>query len=110
MKTLLSIILVAMALVGTASAGTETLTVGLTATTLSSSTIPNSWSPSATCVCVLETTAARFTLDGTTNPTTSVGVLLSAGQTLKLNGRAEMQNLKIISAGTSTATMGCTCN
>lgn len=109
MKTLLSIILVAMALVGTASAGTQTLTVGLTATSLSTA-IPDNWSPLANCVCVLETTAARFTLDGTTTPTTSVGVLLSAGQTLKLNGKAEMQNLKIISAGTSTATMGCTCN
>lgn len=110
MKTVFAIIMAALALVGTAYAGTETLTVGLTATNLSAATIPDNWSYQATCVCTLETTAARFTLDGKTTPTTSVGVLLSAGQTLKLNGKAEMQNLKIISAGTSTATMGCTCN
>lgn len=44
----------------------------------------------------LETDQIRFTLDGATTPTSTVGHLLAVGDTLVLNGVEELQRFKAI--------------
>ncbi len=63
-------------------------------------------SSAQTVFCTLETAQIRFTLDGTA-PTTSVGHLLEAGQTLTIKNPGDIKNFRAIRTG-SDASLKCT--
>lgn len=52
--------------------------------------------------CTLETAQIRFTVDGSTTPTATVGHLLEPGQILYLKGYTEIANFRAVRTGSSS--------
>jgi hypothetical protein len=53
----------------------------------------------------LETAQIRYTVDGVTAPTTTVGTLLEIGESLLLWGTQDIQNFKAIRTGGSSGVL-----
>jgi hypothetical protein len=68
-------------------------TVGLTATKYSA------LSPLARAVCRLETAEIRYTVDGQTVPTTTVGTLLEISDVLTITGQLDLEKFRAIRTG-----------
>lgn len=57
--------------------------------------------------CRLETAEIRYTVDGQTTPTTTVGQLLEIGDRLVIARREEMVNFRAIRTGGTSGTLSC---
>jgi hypothetical protein len=58
--------------------------------------------------CRLETAQVRWTIDGVTAPTTTVGTLLEVGDAIALNGHDVLVNFRAIRTGGSSGVLNCT--
>lgn len=59
-----------------------------------------------TALIVVEAASIRFTYDGITEPTSSVGVLLNIGDTVRLTTLEQIRNFKAAAAGVSPLEVG----
>lgn len=75
---------------------TDSLTVSSTAVALSSADNGGPTPNHTHAFLTVETDQVRFTVDGTTAPTSSVGHLLNAGDTLLLDSQNQLQNVQFI--------------
>lgn len=88
----------------------EALTVSTTAVTLTVANLgqgqgpESSIAPAIAVFITVEAQPVRFRLDGTA-PTSSVGHLLSAGDTIFLTGAKTLRDFKVIRSGASDATL-----
>lgn len=57
--------------------------------------------------CTVETDSIRFEVDGS-SPTYTVGHKIASGDSFQVSGYQACLNLKLIGAGTATASVGCT--
>jgi hypothetical protein len=76
----------------------EALTVADTAKTLTAATYQNATNQAVSALLSLETAEIRYTLDGTV-PTTAVGHIMSAGQSMTLVNQHQLANFQAIRTG-----------
>ncbi len=88
----------------------EQLTISTTAIGWASTTVaPAANAPEVTyCVGILETADVRYGVDGT-NPTSSVGHLLRAGDQLEVVGIDNIRRFRAIRAGSTNGVLPTTC-
>ena len=78
---------------------------GLAATLIA----PTGQAKMTTCFLRLETAEIRWTDDGTTVPTSTVGTLLEPGDSLVLNGYANLSQFQAIRTTTTSGQLDATC-
>ena len=80
--------------------GFETVTVAAAAIGFTSATFGRAYKALVT----VETAQVRFRTDGT-DPTAAIGHVLDAGDTLELDSSDELQKIKFIRTGSTSATL-----
>lgn len=90
------------------SVGYESITVANTAIGLSTTSYAPVGQQMAMCVARLETAEVRYRLDGTA-PTTTEGMLLEPGETVRLETSGQMVDAKFIRTGAVSGTLKVTC-
>lgn len=97
---------------GVSYIASEQITVAATAIGFTTSKITPNGGPgqaqAVTAICRLETAEIRYTNDGTTTPTSSVGTLLEIGDVLTVQGHDVLVNFKAIRTGGSSGQLDCT--
>lgn len=87
----------------------ETVTFASVAIGLSANTLAAIQSPNARCSGTLESAAIRFTFDGTTTPTASVGEPMVIGQRITIQGYQQLANFLGIRTGATSGVIYFTC-
>lgn len=90
--------------------GFEQLTIDSTAGGIAMTTTkitPSGRPQATTAVCKLETAQVRYTIDGVTAPTTTVGTPWDVGETRTFNGHDILVNFKAIRTGASSGVANC---
>jgi hypothetical protein len=104
MKRLFLVLIVFLMLSSFAYAqGYEAITVAGTALGLTTTTVGRAtWG-----MCRLETAEIRYTIDGVTTPTNTVGVVMEPLEWVVLNNQFELKNFRAIRTGGTSGSLKC---
>ena len=108
MKTFLVAVMILLSATIALGAECETITVADTAIGFTTATyqVPVGYT-NVEAFCSLETAQIRIFWDDDTSPTSSVGIVMNAGNTFKMNNNYDMPYFRAIRTGASSGTLTC---